>query len=535
MLTLHLRPRPILLLKQILSALFAILISLQFSGCQEAETHPWVIVPQPNTITLEAGSFNFGAGINYQPHPKALDGVLRSFQSQLSELGVTAGTDASPEVILRLSDQETMGVEAYQLDISPNSLVVTAATAKGAFYALTTIRQQLELSGTMQLPVGRVVDSPRFAHRGFMLDESRHFFGKEKVYQLLDLMAGLKLNTFHWHLTDDPGWRLAITAFPKLATIGGLGNHTNPDAPAQYYSQEEIKAIVRYAADRFITIIPEIDMPGHARAANRAYPQFSGGGSEKHPDFTFHPGKEATYGHLTTILREVAALFPDEYIHIGGDEVHFGNEQWANNKEVSALMAREGLNDLVDVEHYFLRRMADSLATMNRRLAGWDEVIASGIPNEEALVFWWRHDKKDQLDRALSQGFNTILCPRRPLYFDFVQHEDHKNGRRWDGFAPIEDVYGYPDNIHQFSADELALIQGIQANLWTERIPNNDWVDFMTFPRLFALGEAAWTQETNKDLANFKGRLPALFTFIDKKGVGYFNNLHPEQSPEPSY
>jgi hexosaminidase len=513
----------------------ALMISLQFSSCQEAELQPWVIVPRPNSVTLGAGSFDLSEGVNYQPHPKVLDGALLSFQDKLRELGIPPGTSSSPDIHLRLSDLETMVPEAYQLDITPDSLVITAATTHGAFYALTTVHQQLELSGIMQLPVGRMEDSPRFAHRGFLLDESRHFFGKEKVCQLLDLMAGLKLNTFHWHLTDDPGWRLAISALPKLATIGGRGNHDDPDGAVQYYTQEEIKAIVRYAADRFITIIPEIDMPGHARAANRAYPQYSGGGSKKHPDFTFNPGKGATYGFLTSILREVATLFPGEYIHIGGDEVHFGNEQWTTNEEVNALMAREGLNDLVDVEHYFLRRMADSLATMDRHLAGWDEVVASGISNEQALVFWWRHDKKDQLTRALSQGFKTVLCPRRPLYFDFVQHDDHKNGRRWDGFAPIEDVYGYPDNIHQFSANESALIQGIQANLWTERIPNNEWVDFMTFPRLFALGEAAWTQETNKDLANFKDRLPALFAFLDKKGIGYFDCLDPGERAEPSY
>jgi hexosaminidase len=401
------------------------------------------------------------------------------------------------------------------------------------FYGLMTIWQQLSFSNRMEIPCGWVKDAPRYEYRGFMLDESRHFFGKEKVEQLLDVMSILKLNTFHWHLTDAPGWRLEIKAFPKLTTVGGRGNKSEPDAPAEFYSQEEIAEVVAYAADRFIAIIPEIDMPGHATAANRAYPEFSGGGSEKRPDFTFNPGKEETYEYLGKILGEVSVLFPSPYVHFGGDEVHFGNQQWANDESVRALMKREKLSDLREVEQYFSRRMADTIKALGKITAGWDEVVSCGLSNESTLVYWWRHDKPEQLATSLKGGYNTILCPRRPLYFDFVQHDTHVKGRRWDGFNPIQDVYQYPDSTHTFSVNESSLVKGIQACLWTETVTTTDRVDFLSFPRILALSESAWTNCENKEYSRFEDILPNIFCYLDKLDIYYFNSLNETLRSEP--
>jgi len=347
-------------------------------------------------------------------------------------------------------------------------------------------------------------------------------------------MAIFKLNTFHWHLTDESGWRVEINAFPRLSTIGGKGNSDNRDAPAKFYTQEEIKEIVVYAANRHITIIPEIDMPGHASAANRAYPEFSGGGSQRRPDWTFDVGKESTYRYLKTILEEVAELFSSKYIHLGGDEVHFGNEKWSTNDSIQSLMKREGLKTLVEVEHYFTRTMANTLLELDRELAGWDEIIESGVSNENTLVYWWRHDKEEQLKNSLTKGFNTILCPRIPLYLDFVQHETHSNGRRWGGaFGVVEDVYQYPDSTHNFSNEEMDLIKGIQANLWTAKFDTEKWVDFMIFPRLLALSESAWTMKNNKDFSRFNRNLPSLFEFLEEQKIYYFNSLMPQLNSEP--
>jgi len=318
-----------------------------------------------------------------------------------------------------------------------------------------------------------------------------------------------------------------------LGPVGGQGDIRDQDAAVKYYTQDEIREIVSYASVRNITIIPEIDMPGHATAANRAYPEFSGGGSKKRPDFTFNPGKEETYEFLTGILREVSELFPAPYIHFGGDEVHFGNQEWGNKESVKDLMKNENLSDLKEVENYFSHRMADSISSLGKITAAWDEVVNAGLENERTLVFWWRHDKPEQLKASLEGGYKTVLCPRRPLYFDFVQHQSHQNGRRWDGFCPIEDVYSYPDNNHDFTEIESEFIKGIQACLWTEKLKTSQWIDFMSFPRMIALSEAAWTMKENKNYSRFESSLPKIFNYLDDLDIYYFNPLNDTARVEP--
>jgi hexosaminidase len=196
-------------------------------------------------------------------------------------------------------------------------------------------------------------------------------------------------------------------------------------------------------------------------------------------------------------------------------------------------MKREGLGTLVEVEHYFINRMSDSLRAMNKGIAGWDEIVEAGVSNEDAIIYWWRHDKQEVLESALDKGFKTVLCPRIPLYFDFVQHDTHKNGRRWKGFGAVEDVYHYPDSTHRFSNDEMTLIEGIQGNLWTENIDSDQWLDFMTFSRMIALSETAWTKPDGKDLSRFNTNLPLWYRHLEEQGVYFFNSLDPEFHPEP--
>lgn len=288
-----------------------------------------------------------------------------------------------------------------------------------------------------------------------------------------------------------------------------------------------------YAADRNIEVIPEIDMPGHASAAVRAYPELSGGGSEKHPEFTFNPAKKGTFEFLTNVLKEVAELFPSKYIHIGADEVSFGNQQWKTDKAVKALMKREDLSDLKQVERYFLNRMRDSILNLNKEVIGWDEVVENEMDNEKTTSMWWRHDKLDVLYKGLENKYKTILCPRTPMYFDFVQKEEHQFGRKWaGGFSPIEDVYIFPDLLSA-EVSKNPLVIGIQANLWTEHLDTEQRLDYMLYPRLSALAEAAWTAQNEKSFKDFKRRLPNILEIYDSYNIQYFNYFKPNESLEP--
>jgi len=415
-------------------------------------------------------------------------------------MGSAFGSDLP---VLRISRLKTFG---YTLRIQPTVIDLAYGPEDQLNAALTTLRQLAWSSPSgWSVPCGTIADTPRYRHRGYMLDDSRHFTGKAGVLRLLDAMELLKLNVFHWHLTDEPGWRLEIKKYPKLTTIGALGNHTDKSAPAAFYTQADVREIVAYAEARGIAIIPEIDMPGHAAAANRAYPEFSGGGSAKYPDFTFDPASPATEAFLQDILTEVRALFPKApAIHLGGDEVHFGWEQWPKLPTVRQLMAAEKFTKLDEVEGRFVRRMADHLAPTWDRVALWDEASRFDLPKAKTLLFWWRHDKPQGLKDAADKGYDIVLCPRIPLYFDFVQDAAHKSGRRWAGkFAELQAVHAFPESLGA-TLPANARVVGLQANLWTETAVTQERRDFLTFPRLLALAESAWTPADRKDFARFQ-------------------------------
>ena len=485
------------------------------------------IIPQPNRIEKKAGVVKLSSqcvlagSLKDSPHIKAaVSGFLEG----------VPGKPSAPAVLVKIDVGGAGKAESYKLDVTPDGFFIQAVTPSGGFYALQSLRQLVMFSKGGVVPCMTIEDSPRFSWRGFMLDESRHFFGKEKVKELLDLMAFYKLNRFHWHLTDTPGWRIEIKKYPKLTSVGAVGNHSDPDSPAAFYTQEDIKEIVDYAAQRFIQVVPEIDMPGHAAAAARAYPEISGGGSQRHPDFTFNPGSAKTYEFLTDVLTEVAELFPSQWIHYGGDEVHFANKQWLEIPEVKELMEREKFTDLTEVEFYFNRRMAKVIEGLGRKTVAWDEVVNAGLDKDKAVVMWWRHNMPDALQTAFDKGFDVVLCPRIPCYFDFVQDDSHKIGRRWKGFASLDLVYMFPAGL-KIRED---LVLGMQANLWSEQVVTEKRFDFMTWPRLQALSEAAWTQEGNKDYDSFIPRLKQHLPYLKEKGIYYFNPFDKTEHPEPT-
>jgi N-acetyl-beta-hexosaminidase len=502
------------------------------------------IIPRPLKVERAEGTFPLSreTAITLENGADA-QGAAYYFQQQvLDRTGIALAVSAQPQVdgqVIRFRVEEAAALDgdAYRIKMDKGTILLEAADEQGLFQAGVSLLQLIDhaprTGKAVPLPCWNLQDAPRFGWRGLMLDESRHFFGKEKVKQLLEWMAYYKLNVFHWHLTDVDGWRIEIKEYPRLTLVGGIGNHSDPNAAARYYTQEDIREIIRYAAERHIEIIPEIDMPGHATAANRAYPRFSGGGSARFPDFTFNPGLEGTYGYLTDILRSVNTLFPSQKIHIGGDEVHFGNAHWNVDTAVQTLMKRHHLNDLRAVEHYFIRRMADSVAMLRNELLGWDEIVDAALPAENTVVFWWRHDKPEQFRKAIAAGYRVVVCPRIPYYFDFVQDSSHRIGRKWQGdFVPIQRVYHYPaDELLEQPGAETQVL-GVQANLWTEQLSAPQQLEYMLFPRIAALAESAWTPPGQKDYADFSGRLRHHLRGFAAAGLYYFDPFQPQRFPE---
>lgn len=466
---------------------------------------------------------------NVIPEPAQYRPAKGEFVLSIAENKALETNNVLPSrVVQRIVPDCTTGAdEAYRLEITPDSVFIQSATVTGAFRGEETLKQLLR-SGKGTTSACVINDAPRYSWRGFMLDESRHFFGKEKVKQLLDIMASLRLNVFHWHLTDEPGWRIEIKKYPLLTKVGSKGNYHDPSAPAAFYTQEDIKDIVAYAAARHIMIVPEFDMPGHATAACRAYPELSGGGEGRWKDFTFHPCKEETFRFISDVLDELITLFPSPYIHIGGDEVHFGNQEWFTDPQIQQFIKDKQLMNETGLEQYFVRRVADIIAAKGKTMIGWDEIVDAGVSPDKAVVMWWRHDRRYQLLKALESGYRVIMTPRRPMYGDFVQYSTHNVGRYWDGYNPIEDVFSFPRSIEHLFKGYESQIMGMQYSLWTERVADVKRLDFMVFPRLIALAEAAWTPAGRKDYSRFMRRLPFFLHWLDTKDIYYFDPFAPE-------
>ena len=450
------------------------------------------------------------------------------------EVSLTGGqTDPSAvkREIVRI--RKSLPAEGYVLKVRPRSVKIIAGSDAGVFYAHQTLEQEKEIYGFYKR--GTVKDSPRFSWRGYMLDESRHFFGEEYVKKTLDAMAYFKLNKFHWHLTDAPGWRIEIEKYPLLTEVGAIGHHTDPCAPARFYTKDQIRSIVQYAAERHIEIIPEFDMPGHASAANRAYPENSGGGN----GFTFNVGREETYAFIEEVFDEFFELFPSDYIHIGGDEVSHGSACWNDNPDIQALMERENYNDLKQAEGYFLARVIKMLGEKGKKVICWDDVMDSSLDLEGVSIMWWRHERADHLTGALDNGHPAILTPRDPLYLDFVQYPGHSQGRHeWKGGFMCdtqEDIYRFPDdNVSEVELTPAreAEVLGIQGNLWSETVDNCPRAEHMSWPRLCAIAESAWSMPWRKDYQDFELRMEEAYKYLDRIGIWYFDPRDPERRPE---
>ena len=527
---------------KIISILFITLLMSTYK--QNNEIFPG-LVPAPTHIEFADGELRLGDALDldYNPKDKNLKNIIRLTKSELSSIGYSVTDSDSDEAHTRVSiniDQNiTETPESYNLKIAPQGIDISGSDYAGLFYGLQTLVQILETTKINNSPAVASVlieDRPRFRWRGMLLDVARHMFPADFIKRYIDIIAAHKMNVFHWHLTEDQGWRMPIKKYPKLKDIAAWRKETlvghYRDKPHQFdgkpyggfYTREEIKDIIDYASDRSVTIVPEIEMPGHATAALSAYPQLSctGGPHEAETVWGVHKevfcaGNEETFDFLENVLEEVAQIFPGPYIHIGGDECP--KTRWAECEKCQARIADEGLKDEHELQSYFIKRIEKILEKFDKRLIGWDEILEGGLaPN--AVVHSWRG--MDGGIEAANAGHEVIMSPTTYVYFDYYQSEDRKNEPlAIGGYLPLSKVYEFEPVPHDIDKDKRHLILGGQANLWTEYIPTTKQAEYMLLPRVCALAEAVWSPKNKRDYSGFIDRLGDHLKRLDRKNLNY--------------
>ncbi|MBL7798068.1 MAG: family 20 glycosylhydrolase [Saprospiraceae bacterium] len=523
------------------------------------------VIPQPVRGFVKEGKFELKADTRiYYPQGQADWEMVAQYFMAVAQASTGFQLVAQPykapigqprvNGIYFIPDNNVEYREGYQLEVMPNSHVaIRAQTAAGAFYGMQSLRQlfpprfnssQVVKDSTWTAPGCVVTDNPRFGYRGMHLDVARHFFPVEFVKRYIDLLAMHKFNRFHWHLTDDQGWRIEIKKYPKLQTVAScrketVVGHAN-DAPAKYdgkqhcgyYTQAEIKEVVEYARKRFITIVPEIEMPGHAMAALAAYPELGCTGGPYDVATTwgifndvFCAGNDKTFEFITGVLDEVCALFPGEYIHVGGDECP--KDRWKACSKCQNRMKTEGIKDEHELQSYFIRRAGQVLAKHKKKLIGWDEILEGGLA-PSATVMSWRGTEGGIA--AVREGHNAIMSPGSHCYFDHYQSDPANEPLAISGFTTVQRVYEYEPIPATLSEEEGRLILGAQGNVWTEYMDNQSHLDYMVFPRAFALSEVLWTPASKKTWGDFARRLKHHFKVLEVLGVNYAKSIYDVKS-----
>ena len=460
--------------------------------------------------------------------------------------------DKAADHAVNITRDETMSAEAYRLFVTPCRIDIVAGGAQGAFYAVQTLRQLIPVAAyeaddvrAVELPVVTIEDKPCLGYRGMMLDVCRHFFTVDEVKEALDIMALHKLNVFHWHLTDDQGWRIEIKKYPKLTEIGSVRSRTligrDPGGTYDenckfdetpyggYYTQDEIRDVVNYAAERFITVIPEIEFPGHAVGALASYPWLGCTGEQYEvrqtwdiDDRVFCIGKETTFEFIEGVLEEVLGLFPSEYIHIGGDECP--TVMWKKCPHCKARMKAERMRRPRQLQNYATARVEKFLNAHGRRLIGWDEILEGDV-TPTATIMSWRGAEGGI--KAAKMGNHAIMAPTTHCYLDYYQTRDTAGEPlAIGGYVPVEKVYAL-DPYDMLTADEQRCILGVQANLWTEYIATWSHAEYMLLPRLSALAEVGWSLD-RKDYAGYLHRVRRLARIYDACGYNYARHIFGE-------
>ena len=542
--------------KYIVSSLLVLLILI--SGCSTKEvaktpsTEVVPIVPKPVQVSMMQEKIQLPSPIMVvakSDDEKAVAELLKTFL-KTSNLEVTdASTDKS--ITFQTGADSTLGDEGYKLVVNDNGVTITAAKGAGLFYGMQSLVQLIGAYGK-ELPYMEVTDYPRFSYRGLHLDVARHMFPVEFIKKYIDLLALHKMNRFHWHLTEDQGWRIEIKKYPKLQEIAAFRDETvighartadrnnkkNFDGKRYggFYTQEEVKEVVRYAQERFVTVVPEIEMPGHALAALSAYPELGcTGGPYKAAttwgvfDDVFCAGKENTFEFLQNVLDEVLVLFPSKYIHIGGDECP--KTRWEACPHCKKRMKDENLKDSHELQSYFIQRVEKYLNSKGRQIIGWDEILEGGLaPN--ATVMSWRGEEGGI--EAAKQNHDVIMTPGNWCYFDHYQDSSKSEPLAIGGLTPVKEVYSYEPVPPSLSSEEAKHVLGAQANVWTEYIPTPEHAEYMVYPRASAMAEVLWSPKDARNYDDFLKRMEYHFKMLDAWDVNYAKHLLKEMKKEPS-
>ena len=544
------------------SIALAMTIGLLFAQCTPAPTAQanYEVIPMPQSITLSNSDNQFvlhsGTLISYTSGNEDMARNAQFLQTYLTDqLGYTLRIEpgiASEGIVLKLNEGQAS--EGYTITVDADRVLVEATSPAGIFYGIQTIRKAVpvEMGAVVGFPAGVITDAPRFAYRGAHLDVCRHFFSVDSVKTYIDMLVLHNMNKFHWHLTEDQGWRMEIKQFPKLTEIGSVRNGTmirkdwNSNDSIQYggfYTQEECREIVKYAADRYITVIPEIDMPGHMVAAVTAYPELgcTGGPYEVRTiwgvsEELLCAGNEKVYDFVDKVLDEVMDVFPSKDIHIGGDECP--KTEWEKCPKCQSKIKALGLkkDDRFTAEQklqaYFTKHVDEYLTKHGRNAIGWDEILEGGV-SENATVMSWRGESGGI--EAARLKHRVIMTPNTYCYFDYYQSKDRDNEPfAIGGFLPIKHVYDYEPLPANLTPEEQSYIWGVQCNVWTEYIPTFSQVQYMMLPRGAALSEVQWSLPEAKDYEKFKNeRLPRLIKIYELYGYNYSRRIYID-ADEPS-
>ncbi len=508
------------------------------------------VIPQPVQLIPGSGSFAITPTTKIYVGPKNEE-LRRIGQSLSQEIGRATGVQpavvqAAPgkqrqgSIYLTLTTPaptDSLGAEGYTLSVQPAQVTLAASQPQGLFRGVQTLRQLLptQRGAAASLAAMEVIDKPRYSWRGMHLDVSRHFFSTDFVKKYIDYLAMHKMNTFHWHLTDDQGWRIEIKKYPKLTSVGGyrdgtLIGHYGAKVPEYdnvryggFYTQEQIKEVVKYAQERYITVVPEIEMPGHALAALTAYPELScTGGPFKVGqtwgvyDDIFCAGNEQTFAFLEDVLTEVMPLFPSKIVHVGGDEAP--KTRWKVCPKCQARIKAEHLKDEHELQSYFVQRMEKFMNSKGKTIIGWDEILEGGLaPN--AAVMSWRGMEGGTA--AARQKHQVVMTPGEFVYFDHAQGDPALEPLNIGGYLPLGKVYSFEPTPPELTAAERPYILGAQANLWTEYIPTEQYAEYMVLPRMAALAEVLWTPARLKNWESFKVRMQPQYQRYAALGANY--------------
>lgn len=511
------------MIKSIVLSFLTLCIVLPLAA-QRNTTPAISIVPQPVELVVSKGSLDLS---KRAPHIQltsadvSLAGFLDEFlKTKDAEAGSEPKAKGYPVKLgVNATQVDALGEEGYTLSVSKKGISILANTEAGLFYGIQTLIQLTPVTGT-KIPFVEITDYPRFGYRGLHLDVCRHIFPVEFVKKYIDLLAKHKFNRFHWHLTDDQGWRIEIKKYPKLqqiaayrsGTVIGHAGHSNKYDTIRYggyYTQEEVKEVVKYAADRYVTIIPEIEMPGHATAAIAAYPQLGCRGDQVQTERTFGvfdpifcAGQDNTFNFLQDVLTEVMDLFPGTYIHIGGDEAP--KTRWKECPHCQKRIKDNGLKDEHELQSYFIRRIEKFVNSKGKRIIGWDEILEGGLA-PDATVMSWRGEEGGIA--AAKENHDVIMTPGGWCYFDHYQDTSKTEPMSIGGLTPVRKVYTYEPLPAQLTPEQSKHILGAQANLWTEYILSPQHAEYMVYPRACALAEVVWSPKEKRDYLDFLQRM----------------------------